>query len=303
MLTKLSPGQLIFLGTGTSHGVPMIGCECAVCQSADLRNRRTRSSILLGCPEGNLLIDTSPDLREQFLREKLQTTHAILYTHAHADHLFGLDDTRLFPHYNQEQPLPVYCDQNVEKSIRKGFEYIFDPAVQRYPAGGIPKLQFHLLQPNVATEVLGQKILPLELMHGQTPILGFRIGNLAYCTDVKTVPMASAEQLFGLETLILGCLRYRPHVTHMNLEEALAFIQFIRPQRVFFTHICHDFDHEKLSSELPDWIRPAYDGLCLENVLGAKNQRPAIITHHNPIPQTIAIPNTHQSVVTQRPQS
>lgn len=265
MFTKLSPGQLIFLGTGTSHGVPIIGCECAVCQSDDPRNRRTRSSVLLGCPEGNLLIDTSPDLREQFLREKLQTTHALLYTHAHADHLFGLDDTRLFSRYNHEQPLPVFCRREVEESIRKGFAYIFDPEVQQYPAGGIPKLQFHTLEPNVPVEILGQNVLPLKLLHGKNPILGFRIGNLAYCTDVKTVPQESVEQLFGLETLILGCLRYRPHVTHMNLEEALAFIRIIRPRRVFFTHICHDFDHEKLSSELPDYIRPAYDGLRLEN--------------------------------------
>ncbi|MDO4574920.1 MAG: MBL fold metallo-hydrolase [Planctomycetia bacterium] len=257
----MKKNELIFLGTGTSHGVPVIGCECDVCQSPDPRNRRTRSSVLLGFPEGNLLIDTSPDLRQQFLREKLQTAHAILYTHAHVDHLFGLDETRLFPKYNDDHPTPVFCDEQVDAHIRKSFDYIFDPEVQKFPAGGIPKLDMHLVQPGVPFSVLGREVLPILLLHGIRPILGFRIGNFAYCTDVKLVPPQSEEQLHGLDTLVLGCLRYRPHPTHMGLEEAMDFLQKIKPRQTYFTHICHDFDHEKLSAELPENIRPAYDGL------------------------------------------
>ena len=265
MITQLPVGDLIFLGTGTSHGVPVIGCECAVCQSANLRNRRTRSSVILGMPEGSLLIDTGPDLRAQFLRENLQKADAILYTHAHVDHLFGLDEVRIWSKYNGQRPIDVYCQADVAQNIHQAFAYVFDPIAQHFEAGGIPKLELHEIRPYQPFDVLGGPILPLAEQHGRFPILGFRIGDLAYCTDVKEFPPESEERLQGLDTLIIGCLRYSAHPTHMCLDEVLAVLERLRPRRTFFTHLCHDFEHEKLCAELPDNIRPAYDGLRLEN--------------------------------------
>lgn len=264
MINKIPTGDLIFLGTGTSHGVPMLGCECAVCQSVDPKNKRTRSSVILGFPEGNLLIDTSPDLRWQFLRERLLFADSILFTHPHVDHLFGLDETRRFSSLNGGKNVDVYCSEHVEREIRTKFAYVFDPQVQKYPAGGIPKLTLNRIEAGTEFQVLGRKVLPLKIMHGMMEILGFRIGDLAYCTDVKTVPEETLEKLHGLETLIVGCLRYDPHPTHMGLSEVLELVEEIRPKRVFFTHIGHGFDHARLASELPENISPAFDGLYLK---------------------------------------
>lgn len=264
MITKIPAGDLIFLGTGTSHGIPMIGCECSVCLSLNPKNHRTRSSVILGFPDGNLLIDTSPDLREQFLREKLKYADAILYTHPHVDHLFGLDDTRRFSQLNGGRSIPVYCSARVEEAIRRTFAYIFDPVVQHFPAGGIPKLTLNRIEPYKEFEVLGRRVTPLTIRHGMMTVFGFRIGNLAYCTDTKFIPPETLEHLYGLDTLIIGCLRYQPHPTHMGLYEVLEIVKKIQPKRVFFTHIGHNFDHEQISSELPDFIQPAYDGLHLE---------------------------------------
>ena len=265
MIEKIPVGDLIFLGTGTSHGVPMIGCECSVCQSTNPKNKRTRSSVILGFPEGNLLIDTSPDLRGQFLRERLLAADSILFTHPHVDHLFGLDDTRRFSALNGGKNVEVYCSEHVEREIRTKFAYVFDPLVQKYPVGGIPKLTLIRIQAEKEFQVLGKKVLPLKIKHGMMEILGFRIGNLAYCTDAKTIPEETIEQLYGLETFIVGCLRYDPHPTHMGLSEVLELVERIKPKRVFFTHIGHGFDHENISSELPANIQPAFDGLYLRN--------------------------------------
>jgi len=244
----------------------MIGCDCSVCQSSDPKNKRTRSSVILGFPAGNLLIDSGPDLRQQFLREGLMWADAILYTHPHVDHLFGLDDTRLFPRLNGGKPTEVFCDEKTERNIRSAFSYIFDPQTQQFPAGGIPKLNIHRIEPFREFEVLGQKVLPLTIDHGWMQILGFRIENLAYCTDTKRIPPETLEHLYGLETLIIGCLRYEPHITHMGLTEVLELVDKIQPKRVFFTHIGHKFDHAVISSELPSHIQPAFDGLRLNKV-------------------------------------
>lgn len=253
-------GQLIFLGTGTSHGVPVIGCECPTCRSTDPKNKRTRCSVVLGLPEGNLLIDTSPELRIQLLREGIGRIHAVAYTHGHADHLFGLDDLRIFPAYLGRN-LPVYCEPTVEEQIRLAFSYAFDPTVQEYPAGGVPKLQFFPITPGQVFEGLGTEILPFRLEHGRYQVLGFRIGRVAYCTDTSGIPPESWAMLEGLEVLILDCLRRQAHPTHLHLEAAVALAQQIAPRQTFFTHVCHDLEQKATNACLPLNMELAYDGL------------------------------------------
>ena len=252
-------GQLVFLGTGTSHGVPVIGCGCETCVSHDPRNHRTRCAVVLGLPNGNLLIDAPPELRLQLLRERIGLIHAVAFTHAHADHLFGLDDVRIFPNYLGHE-IPIYCQGPVEDRIRQSFDYAFDPAVQAYPAGGIPKLAFQTVD-SAPFEVLGAKLTPIPLLHGRYDCLGFRIGNVAYCTDVKTIPPASMELLTNLDVLVLDCLRDEEHVSHMNFAEAMSAIARLRPKRTFLTHLCHRLEHEATSRRLPPGVELAYDGL------------------------------------------
>ncbi len=211
-------GQLVFLGTGTSVGVPCIGCGCPTCTSTSPKNQRLRCSLVLGLAEGNLLIDTSPDLRMQLLREKIGVVHAVLYTHDHADHVYGLDDVRLFPHY-LGHALPVYCEDFVEARIRKSFDYAFASDNHGY-AGGVPQLDMRriTLEP---FKLLGIGIVPLRLFHGKFQVLGFRFGNIAYCTDTNRIPPESMALLSGLDVLILDALRPRPHVSHFSLQEAV----------------------------------------------------------------------------------
>lgn len=255
-------GQWLLLGTGTSHGVPVIGCDCQVCASPNPRNRRTRCSVVVGLPEGNLLIDSPPELRVQLLREGVGRIHAVAYTHEHADHLFGLDDLRIFPQY-LGRDLPVFCTDEVEARIRKAFDYAFDPAVQAYPAGGLPKLAFRRID-REPFEVLGAEVLPLPLQHGRYNVLGFRIGDVAYCTDTNGIPEESHKKLRGLKVLILDALRRRPHPTHFSLDEALSVIARLKPQRALLTHISHDLDHAAVQAELPPGVELAYDGLRVE---------------------------------------
>jgi len=215
--------------------------------------------VVLGLPEGNLLIDSPPELRVQLIREQIGLIHAVAYTHAHADHLFGLDDLRIFPHY-LEREVPIYCRAKVEQRIRRTFAYAFDPAVQAFPAGGIPKLAFETID-GEPFRVLGAEVTPIPLEHGPFKCLGFRVGNVAYCTDVKTIPPASAERLRGLDVLILDCLRDEPHVTHMNVEEALAAVAALKPRQTLLTHLCHRLEHESTRARLPAGVDLAYDGL------------------------------------------
>ncbi len=252
-------GQLVFLGTGTSHGIPVIGCGCATCRSEDPRNRRTRCSVVLGLPEGNLLVDTTPELRLQLLREGIGIVHAVLYTHAHADHLFGLDDLRIFPVY-LARDVPIYCEEPVEQSIRRAFQYAFDPATREYGAGGVPRLQFRRID-TTPLEVLGMPVVPVRLLHGRYRTLGFRFGGVAYCTDVSEIPPESMERLQGLDVLILDCLRREPHATHFCLEEAVETARRLSPRRAVFTHMCHRLEHEATSAELPPGMDLAYDGM------------------------------------------
>jgi len=256
-------GRAIFLGTGTSHGVPMIGCGCPVCRSDDPRNQRTRASIIFGLPEGNLLIDTGPELRMQLIRERIGLVHAVAYTHDHSDHLMGLDDLRIFSLY-LDRDIPVYCSEQVEHRILTAFDYVFDPKVQAFPAGGIPKLQLHRLVPLRPFDLLGARITPIPLLHGPFEILGFRVGNVAYCTDTSGIPPESEPLLRDLDLLILDALRYRPHPTHFNLEQACEAALRLGARRTLFTHLCHDLDHTTVCEETPEGIEPAHDGLVVE---------------------------------------
>ena len=252
-------GQMVLLGTGTSVGVPMIGCDCDVCTSDNPRNKRTRCSVIVGLPGGNLLIDTSPDVREQLLREKIGIVHSVLYTHEHVDHVYGLDDLRMMQFY-LGGAVPLYCEAKVEDRIRKSFDYAFSAEAQTHP-GAAPQLAFHRvgLEP---FEVLGARIIPLRLKHGRRfDVLGFRIGNVAYCTDANSIPPESMEQLTGLDVLILDALRPRGHATHFSLEEAVAIAEQLKPRQTYFTHMSHELEHEATNAALPAGMALAYDGL------------------------------------------
>jgi phosphoribosyl 1,2-cyclic phosphate phosphodiesterase len=241
----------------------MIGCDCTVCTSSDPRNQRTRPSVLIAFPQGNLLIDTTPEMRLQLLREKIRQVHAIAFTHHHADHLFGLDDARLFPKWIGG-PVPVYCEQATEECIRRVFHYAFRPGADQWPEGFVPKLHFRRIEPGVEFEAFGQRFLPIRLEHGTSPVLGFRVGSLAYCTDVSRIPQASRPMLEGLEVLILDALRFEPHPTHFSLSEALEVIEALKPRRTFLTHLSHSFDHGPTQARLPPRVALAYDGLVLD---------------------------------------
>jgi phosphoribosyl 1,2-cyclic phosphate phosphodiesterase len=251
--------QLVFLGTGTSHGIPVIGCGCPTCTSAEPKNRRTRCSLVLGLPQGNLLVDTPPDMRMQLLREGIGLIHAVLYTHEHSDHLFGLDDLRIFPHY-LDHDLPVYCAAAVEERIRRVFDYAFDPITRHYPAGGIPRLLFCRVA-DEPFEMLGVRAIPIPLRHGPYRVLGYRFGAVAYCTDTNGIPPESMRLLTGLDVLIVDGLRRRPHPTHFSLDEAIEIARQLAPKRTLFTHICHDLEHVATNAVLPPGMELAYDGM------------------------------------------
>jgi phosphoribosyl 1,2-cyclic phosphate phosphodiesterase len=253
-------GQLIFLGTGTSIGVPVVGCGCPVCTSIDPRNNRMRCSLVLGLPEGTLLVDTTPDLRAQLLREKIGVVHSVLYTHDHADHVFGLDDVRLFPYYLGHS-LPVYCEEQVEARIRKSFDYAFAAEAANY-GGGVPQLEMRRITTE-PFEVLGARVIPLRLEHGRFRVLGFRFGDIAYCTDTNRIPPESKALLQGLDVLIVDALRHTPHVTHFSLDEAIETARELGAKQTYFTHMSHELDHEATNAALPAGMQLAYDGLRL----------------------------------------
>ena len=261
VLTTDIRGQLILLGTGTSVGVPSIGCPCEVCASEDPRDKRTRCAALVGLPQGNLLIDTPPDLRQQLLRERVGLIHAVLYTHEHADHIFGLDDLRLLPFY-LGHAVPLYCESLVEDRIRKSFDYAFAEAEPTH-IGAVPQLVFHRIG-LAPFDLLGATITPLRLMHGpRFEVLGFRIGNVAYCTDTSGIPPESMALLQGLDVLILDALRTRPHITHLSLDEAIAISRELKPRRTVFTHMSHDLGHAATNARLPAGMELGYDGMSV----------------------------------------
>jgi phosphoribosyl 1,2-cyclic phosphate phosphodiesterase len=248
-----------FLGTGTSVGVPMVGCDCDVCTSTNPRNHRYRCSVLIATPEGNLLIDTPPELRLQLLREKIKLVHAVLYTHYHADHLFGLDDLRPIPK-TLGGPVPLYCNVETERKIRQSFAYAFQTDSLVAASAYLPNLMIQRISEAPFT-VLGQRVVPIPLVHAHFEVFGFRIDDVAYCTDVNEIPRESWPLLEGLRVLVLDALRFKPHPAHFSLTEALEVIDRVKPQQAYFTHISHDMEHEAVNRQLPAHVKLAHDGL------------------------------------------
>lgn len=251
--------RVIILGSGTSHGVPMIGCTCAVCLSNDPRDRRTRPSILVDVEDGpSMLVDTSTDLRQQALTHGVARVDAILYTHSHADHIMGLDDVRRF-NVMQGGAIPAYADARTAGDLRRAFSYVFEPPNQQ--GGGIPQISLTTVDRRFG--VGGVAIEPVPVFHGARPILGFRFGSLAYLTDCNRIADEAWPLLEGLDTLILDALRHRPHPTHFTVAEALQVAARVAPRRTFLTHICHDLGHQATNAALPAGVELAYDGLEL----------------------------------------
>lgn len=250
---------LVFLGTGTSHGVPMIGCTCAVCASDDPRDNRTRASVYLTLPDGTgVLIDTSPDFRMQALRHRLPRIDAVLFTHSHADHVLGLDDLRRYNHL-QRGRIPCFGDVRTMADIRRTFGYVFDHAT---PAGGgLPEID---LFPVHGPFSLGRvEVVPIPLWHGSRLVYGYRIGSLAYLTDCSAIPDESWTLLEGVDRVVIDALRHRPHPTHFTVAEALDVVRRLAPSRAWFTHICHDLPHAATTASLPGGVELAYDGLSV----------------------------------------
>ena len=279
------PLELTFLGSGTSAGVPMIGCGCCVCRSQDPRDRRDRASVLVRWPDASLhieaehevyhpaqagvrqvLIDTSPELRHQAVRAGLSRLDAVMYTHAHADHVLGLDDLRRF-NAAMGGPLEVYAEPRVLESLQSMYPYIFRPAGNINPSFVATLLPFPI-HVSDTIRLHGSAWTPVRLMHGRLPIVGYRVehggASLAYCTDVSSVPPETWPLLEGLDVLILDALRYRHHPTHLSVEQALEIIDRVRPGRAYLTHIAHDISHSDLESRLPEGVELAWDGLVVE---------------------------------------
>ena len=254
--------KITVLGSGTSHGVPAIGCDCAVCTSSDPKDRRTRPSIYLETDRIRILVDTSTDLRTQALDRNIRRVDAILFTHSHADHVMGLDDVRRF-NQMQNAAIPCYASAETVASLRKMFAYVFDPPKQI--GGGLPQLVLHEIAGPWSIEDV--RIVPVPLWHGKLPVLGFRFGAFAYLTDCNRIPDESWALLTadgGVRTIVLDALRYRPHSTHFSIAEAVDVVQRLGVERAYFTHISHDLGHAATNAQLPRGVELAYDGLTIE---------------------------------------
>ena len=252
--------KITFLGTGTSQGIPVIGSDHPVSFSKDPRDKRLRSSIMIEYDSFTFVIDCGPDFRQQMLRTNCKKLDAIIFTHEHADHTTGIDDVR--PFFFRQGKIPIYLHERVLKSLHERFAYIFDPK-QKYP--GAPDFEVNLINKENDFELFGLNITPIESVHLRLPVLGFRIGKFAYLTDVKTISEIELEKLKELDILVINSLRYEPHPSHLNIEEALDIVDAINPKNTYFTHISHKMGfHEEVCNKLPEFVNLAYDGLVLE---------------------------------------
>lgn len=251
--------KLTLLGTGTSQGIPVIGCDCTVCASTNEHDKRLRSSALLQNGDVHILVDAGPDLRQQMLRTGIRHLDAILLTHEHNDHVIGLDDIRPF-NFRSGHPMSVYAQERVASDVRKRFAYIFGD-----PIPGLPRVELHTIDQDTPLQIKGLNIQPVGIWHGRLPILGFRFGELAYLTDVKTISPAEMNKLAGIRLLVINALRQRPHTTHLSLEEALALIETVQPEQAWITHISHEMGlADDVAPTLPSHVSLAYDGLSIE---------------------------------------
>ena len=248
--------QVTFLGTGTSMGIPMIGCQCKVCQSKDPRDKRTRTSVWLKINGINIIIDTGIDFRQQALRENISTVDAVLFTHHHVDHIFGLDELRAI-NFLQKKPVAIYSSDHTYQHLKRVYKYVFDNSC--YPSD-TPEIDHQLIDED-PFQVFNIEIIPVPLFHGELPVFGFRIGNFSYCTDVSRIPPESYELLQGSDVVVLGALRDRPHPTHFTIEQAVVEAQKIGAKKTYLVHLSHEVGHPELIARLAENVQPAFDGL------------------------------------------
>jgi phosphoribosyl 1,2-cyclic phosphate phosphodiesterase len=256
--------RLTFLGTGTSFGVPVVGCDCRTCTSLDPRDRRTRNGALLALPGGVLLVDAPPELRLQLIRERVRSVDALWLTHAHADHVHGIDDLRVFTGHGRPS-LPAYVPEEYVAELHGRFPYIFDARVVVPEGTTRPEIRLVTVQRHRPLEILGARFQPLAVPHGNVPVYGFRVGGLGYITDGKLLPADVLEALAGIEVMVINALWYgSPHPTHFNVEEAVDAARAVGARRTYLIHMTHRLLHEELLGRLPEGIEPAYDGLTVE---------------------------------------
>ena len=252
--------KITFLGTGTSQGVPVISCNCEVCTSVDSRDKRLRTSIMVSANNVNIVIDTGPDFRQQMLQNEVQDIEAVLFTHEHKDHVAGLDDIRPF-NFIHKKAIGVYAEKRVQEALKREYAYIF--AEEQYP--GIPQINMNLIE-NKPLKIAGVDVIPVRAYHYKLPVFGYKIGDMCYLTDVKTVPADEMNKLYGLKVLVINALRHEPHISHMNLEEALELIDLLKPEKAYLTHLSHRFGkHNEEQTRLPKNVFIAYDGLQVKS--------------------------------------
>jgi phosphoribosyl 1,2-cyclic phosphate phosphodiesterase len=251
--------KVTFLGTGTSHGIPMIACSCKVCTSDNPKNKRMRTSVLVSTNGYNILIDATPELRLQCIKNKITKLDAVLITHPHADHIFGLDDLRRF-NMIQRMDIPIYGTPKTLDTIRHTFSYVF--TTHSETGGYKPRFSLKIINGDLTIE--GIPIVPVKAHHGEGEVTGYRFDKFAYVTDVSDIPEESLEKLHDLDVLVLGALRYTPHIKHFSIEQALRVVRKLRPQKAYFTHMCHDIEHEEDGNKLPAGVEFAFDGLMID---------------------------------------